>query len=599
MKKVTNSVFKVDIDYYLTEEKITELKKLIIDNITTSEIGAKYFNIPSASQRTVNMLIDKIIGTTRSRYLEFTKIDLYLSLKEKGFSILDMARYEGTTGQVIRKRVTRFSSKMKDYYIFKEFEKSQLESIREKSKINNKLVPIDLYKPIIMTALFHIGKNKDHGRRFYFVPELGTWFPSGNILKSRLARNGIDYLSWECRWLLELDTDKIGTVTWAEKKVEYYYREMKYHTKQHIVQNLLKDSYYEPNYCMVKEDFVNDFIERRKEAGIVLYKFNFDLLPKEIKTVDTTVTIVIEEENPKTGIPYNETWETTYTNSVKRLEYPPSLATFTFYAASREERKQDFINKSTRIHDNKYGYHLVNYWDANTPVEIWCNTCQKSFFQVPQRHLEGQGCPTCRNNYFRELYLNDPKEMKKKLEDMYSPRYDFSKMVYTGCKNKIIVIDMETGIEFERTPRDLLSGHIGQVKESSGELLIRTWIEKHDIKYRKQVSYTDSTFTARATNTIVADFVIDIDNKDIIIEYHGLQHYSNRRNPWGRDEKGFELQKLRDEQLRNFCKISSNPGLIETPYILDTFEKVDNFLSQVIFDKIDPTTLIDYDELYK
>ena len=181
---------------------------------------------------------------------------------------------------------------------------------------------------------------------------------------------------------------------------------------------------------------------------------------------------------------------------------------------------------------------------------------------------------------------------------MYSPRYDFSKMIYTGLKNKVIVVDTETGIEFERTPREMLCGLIGQLKESSGELLVRTWIENHNISYRKQVTYKDPIFTARITNSIIADFVIELDNREVIIEYHGIQHYSNRRNIWNREEKEFELQKLRDKQLRDFCNLSNNPDLVETPYVLDTFDKVDNFLTEVIFNNVDPYTLIDYESLY-
>ena len=195
MKTVSNSVYKIDIENYLTEDKIAELKELITRNVNTLTVGEIYFSLKGASLRTVNTLIKNVIGTTRSRYLEFTKIDLYLLLKEKGLSILEMAKYEGTTGQVIKKRIDRFKNKMEDYLAFKKFEKQQLESIRNKNRNNNKLVPINFYKPIIMTAMFFVGKDKNQRRRHYFVPELNSWFPSGNILKSRLSNNGIDYLS--------------------------------------------------------------------------------------------------------------------------------------------------------------------------------------------------------------------------------------------------------------------------------------------------------------------------------------------------------------------------------------------------------------------
>ena len=362
----------------------------------------------------------------------------------------------------------------------------------------------------------------------------------------------------------------------------------------------MRDPYYEPNYFTTKEDFIVDFIHGREIAGAILYKFNFDLLPKEIKTVDTLVDIIVEEENPKTGIPYNEIWSTTYSNSVKNLNNPQSLATFEFYSKSREERKQLFIQKSIEIHGNKFSYHLVDFWDLETPVEIWCNICQKSFFQKPSEHIKGKGygCPTCRKNYFRDLVMLDPIKVRKELETLYSPRYDFSKMIYTGLHNKVIVIDTETGLEFERTPEEMFHGNIGETKESSGEHLVKTWLNINNIVYTKQVSYTDPIFTSRITRTIIADFVINIDNKEMILEYHGRQHYSNERNPWGRTEEDFELQKLRDEQLRNFCKIKSNPDLIETPYILNDYNKINEFLTQVILNNVDPNTLIDYNKLY-
>ena len=598
MKKVSNAVHKIDLDYYLTEENIDRLKKMITGGATISEIGKNYFQFNGASNRTINTHIKEIIGAHSGEYLEYTKIDLYLSLKDKGFSILDMAKYEGTTSQVIKRRIERFKNEMDDYFKFKQFEENQIKNIKFNNSQNNKLVTKDFYKPIIMSALFLTGKDKNRRRLHYYVPELNAWFPSGNVLKTRLKNNGIDYLSWECRWLLELDIDEIGSNIWAKRKTEYYYSNKGENTKDYIAQNLLRDPYYEPNYFTTKEDFIVDFTHSRKIAGARLYKFNFDLLPKEIKTVDTLVDIIIEEENPKTGIPYNEVWSTTYSNSVKNLSNPLSLSIFELYSKNREERKKSFIERAKVIHGNKYSYHLVKYWDANTPVEIWCNSCGKSFFQDPQSHLNGQGCPTCRNKYFSSLYLNDPVEMKKKLEAMYSPRYDFSKMVYTGLHNKVIVIDTETGLEFERTPGEMFHGNIGEIKESSGELLVKTWLNTNNIVYTKQVSYTDPIFTSRITRTIVADFVIKIDNKEVILEYHGRQHYSNERNPWGRTEDDFELQKLRDEQLREFCKINTNPNLIETPYILDNYDKVNEFLTQVILNNVDPNTLIDYNKLY-
>lgn len=57
--------------------------------------------------------------------------------------------------------------------------------------------------------------------------------------------------------------------------------------------------------------------------------------------------------------------------------------------------KKDFIEKSNKIHNNKYNYSKVKYIDSKTPVEIICPK-HGSFWQRPQDHyLNKCGCPKC------------------------------------------------------------------------------------------------------------------------------------------------------------------------------------------------------------
>lgn len=58
--------------------------------------------------------------------------------------------------------------------------------------------------------------------------------------------------------------------------------------------------------------------------------------------------------------------------------------------------KSEWISRSTDIHGNKYSYHLVEFSDTKTPVEIFCTACNDSFMQTPSNHLYGkQGCYQC------------------------------------------------------------------------------------------------------------------------------------------------------------------------------------------------------------
>ena len=63
----------------------------------------------------------------------------------------------------------------------------------------------------------------------------------------------------------------------------------------------------------------------------------------------------------------------------------------------------EFKAKAKEIHGDKYDYSKVNYVNSHTNVEIICKTHQKSFFQMPYKHLlEKQGCPICSDSKLEE-----------------------------------------------------------------------------------------------------------------------------------------------------------------------------------------------------
>ena len=57
-------------------------------------------------------------------------------------------------------------------------------------------------------------------------------------------------------------------------------------------------------------------------------------------------------------------------------------------------RKDDFILKAREIHGDKYDYSLVEYKNNKTKVCIICPV-HGEFWQKPNNHLIGQGCPYC------------------------------------------------------------------------------------------------------------------------------------------------------------------------------------------------------------
>lgn len=111
---------------------------------------------------------------------------------------------------------------------------------------------------------------------------------------------------------------------------------------------------------------------------------------------------------------------------------------------------EDFINKSIKIHGDKYNYSKVKYINCNTKVKIIC-PIHGEFYQTPQSHLRGSGCPKC-------CGLNKTtEEFIEKAILVHGDKYDYSKTEYKGSITKVCIICPKHG-EFWQKPNDHLHG---------------------------------------------------------------------------------------------------------------------------------------------
>lgn len=62
--------------------------------------------------------------------------------------------------------------------------------------------------------------------------------------------------------------------------------------------------------------------------------------------------------------------------------------------AGRDNTTEDFLRKAKQVHGDKYDYSQTNYVDYKTPVNIICKE-HGQFYQLPNVHLHGSGCPVC------------------------------------------------------------------------------------------------------------------------------------------------------------------------------------------------------------
>lgn len=65
---------------------------------------------------------------------------------------------------------------------------------------------------------------------------------------------------------------------------------------------------------------------------------------------------------------------------------------------------EEFIKKAKIVHNCKYDYSNVEYKNERTKIKIVCHKKYKNgiehgmFWQTPKAHLNGNGCPHCRNS---------------------------------------------------------------------------------------------------------------------------------------------------------------------------------------------------------
>lgn len=103
--------------------------------------------------------------------------------------------------------------------------------------------------------------------------------------------------------------------------------------------------------------------------------------------------------------------------------------------AKMEQRRDDFIVKSTEKHQGKYTYEKVKPLDVKDKAEITCPD-HGSFFQNIHSHMSGRGCSLCPKTDFR---VTDLKGFILRSNQTHNFKFDYSKAIYI---NKDVPIEI-------------------------------------------------------------------------------------------------------------------------------------------------------------
>ena len=154
-------------------------------------------------------------------------------------------------------------------------------------------------------------------------------------------------------------------------------------------------------------------------------------------------------------------------------------------ADNKRSNNDEFIKKSIEIHQDKYDYSKIDYKNNSTKVIIICKE-HGDFEQIPNSHLLGFGCNKCGIEKKADNRRSNNDEFIKKAFVIHNNKYDYSKVEYKNALEKVIIICKEHG-EFYQKPSVHLSGHncpkcVGGIKYTTHDFIEKA-IKIHDNKY--------------------------------------------------------------------------------------------------------------------
>ena len=253
----------------------------------------------------------------------------------------------------------------------------------------------------------------------------------------------------------------------------------------------------------------------------------------------------------------------------------------------------DWIKNAQAVHGNKYQYVGAL---PRTTADYIHYICKEHGLQEQRYDVhvsQGCGCSKCANYPNKKTPLQRCNEWIAQCEAKYGKgRYDYSR-THEDYVNNDSLIWIRCCIHdhwFQTTPDNNLRTANGscplcaaEFKESKGEAEIRRWLQKHGILEFTQEQYIPNNDPTLQLQYLSTDFWLpNYKGRNLIIEFHGVQHYEDIDFYYKDRIRNFAVQKHRDRYLRKYCK-DNDIRLLEIPYW--DLERIDEILTKELLSK--------------
>lgn len=224
---------------------------------------------------------------------------------------------------------------------------------------------------------------------------------------------------------------------------------------------------------------------------------------------------------------------------------------------TQEQIEKELLNLDYKV--------LGEYKGVNQKIKVQNLKCGHIYEAQCGNILRGSGCPICYGH-------KDTKKFIQQVEELYPNEYTILGE-YKNNRKKILVRHNKCGHEWEVIPKDLLNDRrCPKCIMSKGELYIKEFLEKRNIKFIPQYKFED----CRKKLPLPFDFMVEINGKQKLIEFDGSQHFKN--NSWGVNSNPIENDNIKNE----YCKEHNIP-LLRIPYWWLRNDRIDKELNKFLF----------------
>lgn len=237
---------------------------------------------------------------------------------------------------------------------------------------------------------------------------------------------------------------------------------------------------------------------------------------------------------------------------------------------SRPQKGKEFMLAiKSKFGGNKFRM-VDDFVNITTKTRFKHLECGREFDIYPHQLLTYGRCNVCSNEQRIAKITKTREQYREELLEKQGNDYELLSD-YINMSEKVVILHKTCGSETEITAYNALINKIACKncsldRKSSGEKLIREWLDKNNYKYERQIGFPECVYKEE----LKFDFGVYINDDIYLIEFDGMQH----KKGWGKTSNDKFYNEMRDGIKELFCSLKNIPILRVTKEDKDNLDSI-------------------------